>query len=263
MWELLLPFVGFLVAIVAVMTGVGGGLFFVPVLTLAYGFAPAHAVGTSLFVIVFSGISATLSYRRHKLVFYKTGLIMAAATVPGSVVGAFLTSVLSSSALGLLFGGFLVLVGVRMALTSKLFRKTKAEQAERKSVWVEADLFSDKRRFVAAFGLCFFGGLVSGLLGVGGGVLLVPIMSLVLLMPIHVVVATSMFTMIFTSLAGVTQHWTLGNVEPLYGALIAVGAVLGAQVASYISKRVSGEKLQLVFAVLLVVVSAQMIIKFI
>lgn len=250
-------------AIVAVMTGVGGGVFFVPLLTLAYMFAPAHAVGTSLLAIIFSGISATVGYSRHNLVFYKTGIVLAITTVPGSIVGAFLTSVLSGSVLGLTLGGFLIVVGVQMAYRSKILRRKKAEQNDRKVVWVENELFADKSRFLTAFGLSFFSGLLSGLLGIGGGLLLVPIMSLVLLMPIHVVVATSMFTMIFTSFSGVIQHWSLGNVDFVFGLLIAVGAVVGAQVGSWVSKRVSGEYLQAIFAFLLIVISVQMIVKFI
>lgn len=250
-------------AIVAVMTGVGGGVFFVPLLTLAYMFAPAHAVGTSLLAIIFSGISATVGYSRHNLVFYKTGIVLAITTVPGSIVGAFLTSVLSGSVLGLTLGGFLIVVGVQMAYRSKILRRKKAEQSDRKVVWVENELFADKSRFLTAFGLSFFSGLLSGLLGIGGGLLLVPIMSLVLLMPIHVVVATSMFTMIFTSFSGVIQHWSLGNVDFVFGLLIAVGAVVGAQVGSWVCKRVSGEYLQAIFAFLLIVISVQMIVKFI
>jgi len=232
-------------------------------LTLAYMFAPAHAVGTSLLAIIFSGISATVGYSRHNLVFYKTGIVLAFATVPGSIVGAFLTSVLSGSVLGLTLGGFLIVVGVQMAYRSKILRRKKAEQSDRKVVWVENELFADKSRFLTAFGLSFFSGLLSGLLGIGGGLLLVPIMSLVLLMPIHVVVATSMFTMIFTSFSGVIQHWSLGNVDFVFGLLIAVGAVVGAQVGSWVCKRVSGEYLQAIFAFLLIVISVQMIVKFI
>ncbi len=264
LWELLLPLVGFLVAIVAAMTGVGGGVFFVPVLTLAYGFLPAHAVGTSLMVIIFSGISATIGYSRHKLVFFKVGLVLALATIPGSIVGAYLTSVLSSQVLGLIFGIFLILVGLRMAYRSiSQKRKNAGKQDSRKTVWVESELFADKERFLGAFGLSVFGGLASGLLGIGGGLLLVPIMSLVLLMPIHLVVATSMFTMVFTSFSGVIQHWSLGNVDFVYGLLIALGAVLGAQVASWVGKRVSEDYIQTVFAVLLIAVSVQMSVKFI
>ena len=263
MWELILPFLGFLIAFVAVMIGVGGGVFVVPLLTLAYGFIPAHAVGTSLLVIIFGGFSATIGYSRHKLVFFKTGLLLAIATVPGSIVGAYLTSVLSGAVLGLVFGAFLIAVAIRMILSNNLLRPKKPGAADSKVIWSEPDVLANRRRFLAAFGLCFFGGLVSALLGIGGGLVFVPILSLVLLLPIHVVVATSMFTMVFTSFAGVVQHWTLGNVNLEYGLLIAVGAVVGAQVGSWVCKRVSGEKLQVIFALALILLSIQMILKFI
>jgi uncharacterized membrane protein YfcA len=76
-------------------------------------------------------------------------------------------------------------------------------------------------------------------------------------------VATSMFTMILTSLSGVAQHYALGNVDLEFALLIAVGSVLGAQVGAYASKRVSGMNLRRIFAVVLIIVSVQMIIKFI
>jgi uncharacterized membrane protein YfcA len=263
MWELILPLLGFLIAFVAAMIGVGGGVFIVPLLTLAYAFTPAHAVGTSLLVIIFAGLSATIGYSRHKLVFFKVGLLLAVATVPGSIVGAFLTSILSGEVLGLIFGVFLIVVAIRMIFSNSLLRRKKPGAPESKVIWSEPEVLADKRRFLVAFGLCFFGGLVSALLGVGGGLVFVPILSLVLLLPIHVVVATSMFTMVFTSLAGVVQHWTLGNVNLEYGLLLAVGALVGAQVGAWVCKRVSGEKLQVVFAVALILLSVQMILKFI
>jgi len=263
MWELILPFLGFLIAFVAVMIGVGGGVFIVPLLTLAYGFAPAHAVGTSLMVIIFGGISATVGYSRHKLVFFKTGLLLAIATVPGSILGAYLTSIMSGAVLAFIFGGFLIVVAIRMILSNDLVRPKKPGAKNSKVVWSEPDVFADKRRFLVAFGLSFFGGVASALLGIGGGLVFVPVLSLVLLLPIHVVVATSMFTMVFTSFVGVVQHWTLGNVNLEYGLFLAIGAVLGAQVGSWACKRVSGDKLQVVFAVALVLLSAQMIFKFV
>jgi uncharacterized protein len=263
MWELLLPLFGFLIVIVASMTGVGGGIIFVPLLTLAYGFSPAHAVGTSLMVIIFGGLSATVGFTVQKRVYFKTGVLLALATVPGSVVGAFLTTILQGAVLGLLFGVFLVVVAVRMVAANSIFRGRKLQQDNVKAVRCESDLFLNWKRLAAGTGLAFFGGLVSGLLGVGGGILLVPIMALVLLMPMHAVVATSMFAMIFTSLSGVTQHWTLGNVNLEYGLLLALGALAGAQVGAWLCKRVSAEKLRLIFGILVFVVSIQMIVKYI
>jgi uncharacterized membrane protein YfcA len=262
MWELLLPVAGFLIGIVAAMAGVGGGVFIVPLLALAFSFSPAHAVGTSLTVIVFTAVAATVSYSRQKRVYYKIGLLLAVLTVPGAVLGAYLTSVLPASLLGLIFGVFLVLVAVQMVAEGSIFRKN-GKQGSSVSVNSEAELCASKNRLVTGVLLAFFGGLASGLLGIGGGAVLVPIMVLVLMMPIHIAVATSMFTMILTSLSGVAQHYALGNVNLEFALLIAVGSVLGAQLGAYTSKRVSGKNLRRIFAVVLIIVSAQMIIKFI
>jgi uncharacterized membrane protein YfcA len=88
-------------------------------------------------------------------------------------------------------------------------------------------------------------------------------MALVLMMPIHASVATSMFTMILTSLSGVGQHYALGNVNVEFALLIAAGSVLGAQLGTYTSRRVSGRNLRRLFAVVLIIVSIQMITKYI
>jgi len=93
MWELLLPIFGFLIGTMASMTGIGGGAFIVPLLTLIYAFAPANAVGTSLTTIIFTAIASTINYSRQKRIYYKTGLILAIMTAPGAVLGAYLTSV--------------------------------------------------------------------------------------------------------------------------------------------------------------------------
>jgi uncharacterized membrane protein YfcA len=262
MWEFFLPVLGFLIGAVAALAGVGGGVFIVPLLTLVFSFSPAHAVGTSLMVIVFTAVAASVNYSRQKRIYVKTGLLLAVMTVPGAVLGAYLTSVLPASALGLIFGVFLILVALRMIFEGGVFRKSE-EGSSRAVVNSEREVFASKRRVASGVFLAFFGGLASGLLGIGGGAVLVPIMALVMALPIHVVVATSMFTMIFTSLSGVAQHYALGNVNLEFALLIAVGSVLGAQLGAYASKRLSGKNLRRVFAVVLIIVSVQMIIKFV
>jgi hypothetical protein len=109
-WELILPVLGFPIGIVAAMTGVGDGVFIVPLLTLVYAFVPASAVGTSLAAITFTAVAAAISYSRQRRIYYKAGLLLAIATAPGAVIGAFLTSVLPAATLGLIFGFFLIIV---------------------------------------------------------------------------------------------------------------------------------------------------------
>jgi len=124
-------------------------------------------------------------------------------------------------------------------------------------------LFNYKRgRLYLAFALGFISGVISGLLGVGGGIVLVPLLIFVLKLDIHVAVATTMFTMIFTALAGVVQHFVLGNVNFEFALMLGVGSILGTQIGAYIYKRASNTMLRGVFAVILLAISVEMIIEF-
>src|SRR5208337_5414022 len=100
MWEILLPFLGFMIGTVAALTGIGGGVFIVPLLTLLFAFSPGNAAGTSLTVIVFTALAATLNYSRQKRISYKTGALLAVVTAPGGILGGYLTTVISANVLG-------------------------------------------------------------------------------------------------------------------------------------------------------------------
>ena len=224
MYEWLLPLFGFLIGIFAAITGVGGGVFFVPLLTLVFGFAPSAAIGTSLLVMVFGGLGATIGYARQKRVYFKAALLLALATAPGAILGAYLTTFLPSAILGIGFGVFIIILAIRMLFETKYFRRNKIGQTI--AIACEAECFRHKKRLAICFGLSFFAGALSGLFGVGGGVLLVPILILVVLLPVHLAIGTSMFLVALTSLSGVFQHSLLGNVDFTLGLLLSVGAFL-------------------------------------
>ena len=262
MWEFILPFFGFLIGIIAAMTGIGGGIVMVPLLTLVYSLTPANAVGTSLTTILFTAAAATSSYANQKRIFYKTGLILTAVTTPGAIFGAYLTSIISSTVLGLIFGIFLIVVSTRIALENG-FGKEKKQEDRTKDKYLEKELLKNKKHLAVGLALGFFGGIASGLLGIGGGVIIVPVMALVFFMPIHNAVATSMLTMIITSTAGVGQHFALGDINWGFALLLAAGSVFGAQVGAYASKRLSSKNLRRIFGLILIIVSIQMILKFI
>ncbi len=269
---LLLPLLGFLIGTAASMTGVGGGIFIVPLLTLVYAFTPSHAVGTSLTTILLTAIAATISYALQRRIRYKTGLLLAATTVPGAVLGAYATVVLPGDILALIFGVFLIIIAVQMTGLRDICRglknlentkQVKLEKDDAESVdRLERELFKFKTKLTIGVSLGFLAGVSSGLLGVGGGLLLVPAITLVIGFPIHFAVATSMFTMILTSLSGVFQHYTIGNINPEYALLLGAGAVLGAQLGTYLNRKVSGKNLRRIFAVFLIVVGVQMILEF-
>ena len=255
MIELLLPIFGFLIGTVASMIGIGGGVFIVPLLALLYGFSPAQAVGTSLTTIIFTSLASTANYSKQKRIYYKIGLILAITTIPGAILGAYLTSIIQQPLLGLTFGVFLIFVALRMIFRLNLSKTQSIISSEH-------TMLENKKKVWLGLALSFFGGLSSGLLGIGGGALLVPIMNLAMGMTMHVTTATSMFTMIFTSTSGVVQHLSLGHVNLESALLLAVGTIFGAQLGAYGSKKISGGNLRRIFGLVLIIISIRMILKY-
>ncbi|MGQ9506795.1 MAG: sulfite exporter TauE/SafE family protein [Candidatus Bathycorpusculaceae bacterium] len=265
MWDLLLTLFGFLVGIIASITGIGGGAFIVPILTILYDFVPANAVGTSLTSIIFTAAASTMNYARQKRIYYKTGLILAVTTAPGAFLGARLTRIIPPNMLGLIFGFFIIFIALRIIININDFRHKKANSEKVQLISkTHNEAISSGRTVFSGAGLSFFGGLASGLLGIGGGVLVVPIMVFALKMPIHnaTATATSMFTMIITSISGVMEHYMANHIHFNYALLLALGTIFGAQVGAYTSKKISGKWLRRIFGIVLLFVSIQMILKY-
>jgi uncharacterized membrane protein YfcA len=254
----LLPVFGFLIGIIASMTGVGGGIFIVPILTFFYTFVVNSATGTSLTSIIFTAIASTLNYAKQKRIYLKTGATLIITTAPGAYLGAWLATIMEERMLGLVFGAFLILVAIRMIISAL---RTKA-QKQVQSVRTDTELLHSGKTIIIGAGLSFFGGVASGLLGIGGGTLVVPILIVAMGIPIHYATATSMFTMIFTSISGVARYAQSDLINFPVALLLAAGTVMGAQVGAYTSKKISGRNLGLIFGIMLVVAGANMIQKF-
>jgi len=259
MWDpLLLVIFGFFIGILASMTGVGGGVFIVPILTFFYDFRINSATGTSLTAIIFTAIASTINYARQKRIYYKTGLLLAVTAAPGAYLGGWIAKITQEQLLGLIFGVFLILVAARMIVS--LARRKEADKTL--PVKTDAELVRSGKIIIIGVALGFFGGFASGLLGIGGGTLIVPIMAFALGMPIHLATATSMFTMIFTATSGVAEYYQAGLVNFPIALLFAAGTVVGAQVGAFTSKKISNRNLTVIFSIMLTVAGANMILKY-
>jgi len=161
-WWLLTVF-GFFIGIIASMTGVGGGIFIVPILTFFCAFIVNSATGTSLTSIIFTAIASTLNYTKQKRVYFKTGAVLIITTAPGAYLGAWLATIMEERMLGLVFGVFLILVAIRMIVSSL---RTKA-QKQAQPVRTDTELLHSGKTIIIGTGLSFFGGVASGLLGIG------------------------------------------------------------------------------------------------
>ncbi|MHA1632056.1 MAG: sulfite exporter TauE/SafE family protein [Candidatus Freyarchaeota archaeon] len=259
---IVLSIIGLLVGVVASLLGVGGGFLNVPVLHLIGGVNMKNAVGTSLCVIAFTASSATLSYCRQGKVDLVLGLILEGATMPGAFIGAYLTGIIKSFMLEGVFAAGLIIVGTGMILGVK--REVSARISWLHSVHLRRQLEDGEGRVLKysinlpiAFGGCFIAGMASGFLGIGGGILKVPLLTL-LGVPIHIAVATSCFMILLTALVGITEHAMLGHVNTVYALAMGAGAVLGGQVGSRISGKFTARGLRRLFGFFMVCIGIYM-----
>ncbi len=266
-WIVLL-LIGITASSLGSLIGLGGGIIVVPALlylATVPGFAhitPQVAVGTSLFTMIFTGLSSTLAYMKHKTVDYKSGLIFLIGSGPGSILGAWVTESLDLHSFNLFFGGFFILlVSVVLALKDNLkplpFRKEKG--VVRRFTDNTGQTFEFGFNLVAGIVISFIVGFISGIFGVGGGSLMVPTMILVFFFPPHVAVATSMFMIFPTSILSSITHITLGNVNWLLALALVPGAWIGANIGVYLNSKLKSKTIVLLLRTILVVVGIRLI----
>ena len=229
------------------MIGVGGGFIIVPLLTLLMHLPIHESIGLSLLAIVAIASSASITYSKSGYVNYRVGLILETTTVVGAVIGAWLSILLSPRTLAILFGLLLVYVGYRMLKNIQF----KSEE------YIEPS----KRRMIIGMLSSFLAGLASGLFGIGGGVLKVPIMVLILGLPTKMAIGTSEFMISITSVSGSYVHFRKGILNPYLAASVVLGGFIGAQFGSRLSVKVRAKVLRRIFGIVMIFFSILMILK--
>jgi uncharacterized protein len=226
--------------------GAGGGFLIVPLLLLVWHLSPAQAAGTSLAVVFLNAVVGSIAYARQKRIDYRAGLWFAAATLPGSVAGAFLAKYFSGRTFDVAFAA--LLLGVAGFLLWKPVRSTDV---------------GERREYSLALGvtISFFIGFVSSALGIGGGIIHVPAMIHLLAFPAPIAAATSVFILAFSSLVGAGTHLVLGHVLFLPAGLLGVGVIAGAQIGARIAKRAKGATIVRLLSAALVLVAVRLLFR--
>ena len=259
--------VGVVSAVFGSIVGLGGGIITVPVLVLAGPYllgepvSTQTAVGTSLAVLIFTALSSTLTYRKQGKVDFRSGWLFFLTSGPAAMLGAQLTLSVPQGLFQLAFGLFMFVMFGLMAAREKM--KPLSIQ------WKVQRSFTDgsggRYDYGYNLGLCLvigFGvGAVSGLFGIGGGSLFVPLMVLLFRFPPHVATATSMFVILLSSVLGSAVHIWNGNVDVLLFAALAPGALVGGRAGAAIASKLSSRQLLWLLRATLLVVAIYLIIK--
>jgi len=228
---------------VLTIAGVGAAFILIPVF-LAMGIPLLTAMSTALLLNSVAMIFASISYAREKLIVFKTAIpILVVATIL-SPLGARTAEHLPENLLKWLFVGFLIFAGSMM-----LFYKAKERQVES----------STKKSVGYGVGVGSLAGYLGGLLGVGGGNFIVPVLVWLGFNP-KKAAATTAFIVIFSSLSGFLGHVSLGNINLWLLSLCALGSISGALLGAYLmTKKLSARQVKLAIGVILYLIAIKMI----
>lgn len=268
-WELALIGLGFAVGVYGTLVGAGGGFVLVPMLLIIYPDEdPASITSISLAVVFFTAVSGAIAYARQHRIDYQSGLIFALAGLPGAIAGAFLVDAVPRRAFDVLFG--LVLLSIAGYTLWSVGRPQVMRQPLRGRGIIrrqmpgqsEGEVFIYSYRAWQGIVMMAAIGFLSSLLGIGGGVISVPMMITVLRFPVHVAVATSQFILAFMAGQGSAVHLLNGHLvgdNILRALLIAAGAIPGAQVGALLSRRLRGELVARLLVLALIVVGGRLL----
>lgn len=249
---------GFLIGSFGTLIGAGGGFLLVPLLLLGYHYPPPSAVGTSLSLVFINALSGSIAYLRQRRVDLSLGWKFAGATIPGAIGGAYLARALSSSVFSLTFGVVVLIIAV---LLFSGITAAPSARANRRQI-IDATGESHVYHVDAWNGILvsFVVGLMSSVLGIGGGIIHVPFLIVALGLPVHVATATSHFVLSISALVGAATFFALGSVNVMTTALMGSGILVGAQLGARMSLKASAEFIRRILASSLALVGVRMIV---
>ena len=239
---------GFIVGTYGTLIGAGGGFVLVPALLLLYPHEnPEIITSISLAVVFFNALSGSWAYGRLKHIDYKSGLLFASATIPGAILGALSTAYVPRR----LFDGILGILMIVASIFLILYVNKKSGESKRNYPFVinlvdkNGTAFKFSYNPMVGVGLSCLIGYLSSFLGIGGGIIHVPVLVNLLNFPVHIATATSHFILAIMALTGTVVHIVTGTFSSGVHRTIAlaIGVLLGAQIGALLSERVRGRRI--------------------
>ncbi|MBW4549689.1 MAG: sulfite exporter TauE/SafE family protein [Aphanocapsa sp. GSE-SYN-MK-11-07L] len=243
--------IGIVTGILSGLLGIGGGLLMVPALTL-FGVSLVEATATSLVAVFLSAASGSLQNLRMGDLDKSAALLLAGFGILTAQVGAWLGDRLPERTLALGFAGLLLVTIYMMALKQRLQRRESALPP------VQAAPQQSLLPHTAGIGI--LAGLLSGLFGVGGGVVMVPLQMLLLAQPIKIAVRTSLGAIVVIAISGIVQHSLNNNVLWVPGLCLGMGGIVGAQLGTRLLPKLPDPIVGRMFQALLLGLAVYMLI---
>jgi uncharacterized membrane protein YfcA len=273
---LLMFLVAILAGLIGSMVGVGGGILVVPALTIGFGVPIEYAIGASIISTIATSSGAASAYVRDRITNLRIGMFLEIGSVLGSIVGVITTLYFVRTGLSwiifvvfgmvLFYSAYNVLSSARREgrepvanLEPDGLAKTLGMRGEYEDKSLHKTIRYGATRVPAGLVVMFFAGILSGLLGVGGGVLKVLGMDTIMRLPFKVSTTTSNFMIGVTATASTGILYVSGYVNVLLAAPVALGVVVGSLVGAKALVRSKPASIRVLFVVVLLVFGAEMI----
>lgn len=249
------------------LTGLGGGVVIIPLLTLGFGVDIKYAVGTALVTSIATSSGAAAAYIKEGMTNVRIGMFLEIATTLGAVSGALIAVYLPTSAIYIILGFTLIFSSVMTlrkknaiidysASGSKLANRLKLNGTYPTPNGIQK---YNVRNIGAGFSLMTIAGILSGILGIGSGALKVLAMDTAMKIPFKVSTTTSNFMVGVTAAASAVIYFQRGQIDPFLAMPIVVGVLLGAFLGSKILMAINVQLLRKIFSLVIAILAIQMI----
>jgi len=250
------------------LTGLGGGLIIVPMLTLLFKVDLRYAIGASLVSVIATSSGAAAAYVREGYTNVRVGILLEVGTVIGALVGAALAGITPTNVLAILLGAVLLITTYR-ALRPRpahAILTTPDKWSERLRLDSTYPTATGKQAYSvtnvpAGLGLMFLAGILSALLGIGSGVVKVLAMDQMMRLPFKVSTTTSNFMIGVTAAASAGVYLHRGYIDPTIALPVMLGVLGGALLGARILNRANVKWLRTLFTVVVIVMGVQMLYK--
>jgi len=264
---LLLVLLGFAVGVFGTLVGAGGGFILAPVLLILYPHDSAQTLSSiSIAVVFFNALSGSVAYARQRRIDLHVGGILGAATLPGSIAGALLVSDVPRQAFDIVMAAVLALLAAWLLLSRERSPRMPGRgHSHRILIDASGRRYEYEVPMLPGVLLSVVIGFVSSFLGIGGGVIHVPVMSQLLGLPIHIATATSHFVLAIMSGTATLTHLAQCSYSAGHGLrrsiALSVGVIVGAQLGARLSLKTSGPLIQQLLSLALLGIAIRLIVQ--
>lgn len=248
------------------MLGLGGGVFLVPIFTLFLGVDAKLAIAASAIAVVTNSVVGSTVHLRSRFTNLRLGMLLQVPTAAGALVGALLAVRAPERLLDGIFGAVLTYAAVSMLLrrkTSHVDTRGDPDPWQLRARYYDPATRTEveyvPRHIYRGMGISSAAGVVSGLLGVGGGVIQVPAMNLVMSVPVKAAAGTSALMVGITAVASSFVFYADDKIDPQIALPAIIGIVAGAQIGSRLTRKVRTDRLVIVFVLVLLYLGFRLI----